>query len=45
MEGPFQAETQNKRIAAVTDRIGLSSRRFIEIFDRQLGLTPTVSAG
>jgi AraC-like DNA-binding protein len=29
-------------VAAVTDRIGLSSRRFIELFRRQVGLTPKV---
>ncbi|HEX4022506.1 MAG TPA: helix-turn-helix domain-containing protein [Acidobacteriaceae bacterium] len=28
------------KIAAITDRIGLSSRRFIQVFHQQVGLTP-----
>lgn len=31
---------QTKTIADVTDKIGLSSRRFIELFRREVGLTP-----
>ncbi len=30
------------RVAVVTDRLGLSSRRFIELFRRQTGLTPKI---
>jgi AraC-like DNA-binding protein len=40
--GEFQGLSHNGRIGAVTDRIGLSSRRFIELFRRQVGLTPKV---
>lgn len=29
-------------IAVTTERVGLSSRRFIELFRRQVGLTPKV---
>lgn len=38
----FERSTHCARIAAVTDRIGLSSRRFIELFRREVGLTPKV---
>jgi len=38
----LQAATQNAKIAAVTDHIGLSARRFIELFRHQVGLTPKV---
>jgi AraC-like DNA-binding protein len=31
---------QGARVAAVTEQIGLSSRRFIELFRRQVGLAP-----
>jgi AraC-like DNA-binding protein len=38
----FQASTHNGQIATVTNQIGLSARRFIELFRRQIGLTPKV---
>ncbi len=38
----FQHSTHNGRIDAVTQQIGLSPRRFIELFHRQVGLTPKV---
>ncbi|MDQ2842258.1 MAG: AraC family transcriptional regulator [Acidobacteriota bacterium] len=38
----FQQPACADRVAVVTDRIGLSSRRFIELFRRQVGLTPKV---
>ena len=40
--GQFRRSAHAGRVAAVTDRIGLSSRRFIELFRRQVGLTPKV---
>lgn len=36
----FQAAPQVARIADVTERTGFSSRHFIELFRRQVGLTP-----
>ncbi len=38
----FAHPAQSTRVAAVTDRIGLSPRRFIELFRRQTGLAPKV---
>lgn len=38
----FRGCANTARIADVTDSIGLSSRRFIELFSRQVGLTPKV---
>ena len=38
----FQETSHACRIATVTDQIGLSSRRFIELFRRQVGLGPKV---
>ncbi len=38
----FQHSAYAARMAALTDRIGLSSRRFIELFRRQVGLSPKV---
>jgi AraC-like DNA-binding protein len=38
----FQQSAHAGRVAAVTDQIALSSRRFIELFRRQVGLTPKV---
>lgn len=38
----FQNRGQGKRIDAVTGAIGLSARRFIELFHHQVGLTPKV---
>jgi AraC-like DNA-binding protein len=40
--GQFQQESHGCRIAKVTDEIGLSPRRFIELFRRQVGLAPKV---
>lgn len=36
----FQAAPHVTRIADVTERTGLSSRHFIDLFNRQVGLTP-----
>jgi len=36
----FLSVPHAKRISEVTDRIGLSQRRFIQIFDEEVGLTP-----
>lgn len=36
----FEQSANAGRVAALTDRIGLSSRRFIHLFRRQVGLTP-----
>ena len=38
----FQRSAHTGKVAAATDGIGLSSRRFIELFRRQVGLTPKV---
>ena len=38
----FQHPACPGRVAAVSDCIGLSARRFIELFHRQVGLTPKV---
>jgi AraC-like DNA-binding protein len=38
----FQGAPHAARVAAVSERIGLSSRRFIELFHRHVGLTPKV---
>jgi AraC-like DNA-binding protein len=38
----FQRLAYPGRVGAVSDRIGLSPRRFIELFRRQVGLTPKV---
>ncbi len=38
----FQRPAHNGRVAAVSERIGLSSRRFIELFRGQVGLRPKV---
>jgi AraC-like DNA-binding protein len=38
----FRQSAHAARVAAVTNRIGLSSRRFIELFRRQVGLPPKV---
>jgi methylphosphotriester-DNA--protein-cysteine methyltransferase len=36
----FQGTPETQRIAAVTDQIGLSSSRFINVFRKEVGLTP-----
>lgn len=38
----FRQPAHNARVAEVTEETGLSSRRFIELFRRQVGLTPKV---
>ncbi len=38
--GQFQRGPGTQSIAAVTERIGLSPRRFIQVFREQVGLTP-----
>jgi AraC-like DNA-binding protein len=38
--GEFHAAPGGKSIAAVTDRTGFSARRFIDLFEREVGLTP-----
>jgi AraC-like DNA-binding protein len=38
----FREPGHATRVHAVTERIGLSPRRFIELFERQVGLTPKV---
>jgi AraC-like DNA-binding protein len=38
----FQRPTVNCSVRAVCEQIGISSRRFIELFHRQVGLTPKV---
>jgi AraC-like DNA-binding protein len=38
----FRASAHTARVAAVTDRIGLSPRRFVELFRGQVGLPPKV---
>lgn len=38
----FGRSAPGRKIAEVTERIGLSPRRFIEVFRRQVGLTPKV---
>lgn len=40
--GHFQRAPHAARIAVVSERIGLSPRRFIEVFHRHVGLTPKV---
>ena len=40
----FQRATGRLSVAEVTDRVGLSSRRFIELFHNEVGLTPKVFA-
>jgi AraC-like DNA-binding protein len=36
----FHGAPETQKIAAVTDRIGLSARRFIDVFRKEVGLTP-----
>jgi AraC-like DNA-binding protein len=36
----FSGVPDTRSVSDVTDRIGLSSRRFIELFDEEVGLTP-----
>lgn len=36
----FRCSTDGGRVAEVTERIGLSARRFIQLFHQQVGLTP-----
>jgi AraC-like DNA-binding protein len=36
----FQMAPHGETIAGVTDRVGLSARRFIDVFEREVGLTP-----
>jgi AraC-like DNA-binding protein len=36
----FHSTPETQKIAAVTDRIGLSARRFIDVFRKEVGLTP-----
>jgi AraC-like DNA-binding protein len=36
----FRSSEHGARVTAVTERIGLSSRRFIQLFHQQVGLTP-----
>ena len=36
----FHGAPETRTIADVTNRIGLSARRFIEVFEREVGLTP-----
>jgi methylphosphotriester-DNA--protein-cysteine methyltransferase len=36
----FRSPARSDSVAAVTARIGLSSRRFIQLFHQQVGLTP-----
>ena len=36
----FRGAPETRTIADVTGRIGLSARRFIEVFEREVGLTP-----
>jgi AraC-like DNA-binding protein len=38
--GEFHAATGGRSIAAVTDRTGFSARRFIDVFEKEVGLTP-----
>ncbi len=38
----FRRSAHNGRVAAITEQIGLSPRRFIELFRQQTGLTPKV---
>ena len=38
----FQRPNHDGKIASVTGQIGLSSRRFVELFRQQVGLTPKV---
>ena len=38
----FQRLRHGNRVDAVSERIGLSARRFIELFHKQVGLTPKV---
>jgi len=38
--GEFHAVPEGRSIAAVTDRTGFSARRFIDLFEREVGLTP-----
>ncbi len=40
----FQTATGRLSVAEVTERVGLSSRRFIELFRNEVGLTPKVFA-
>jgi AraC-like DNA-binding protein len=40
----FSGVPHTLSISEVTDRVGLSSRRFIEIFDQEVGLTPKLYA-
>jgi AraC-like DNA-binding protein len=36
----FQRVPQDRTIADMTDRVGLSARRFIQVFTKEVGLTP-----
>jgi len=36
----FQRVPQDRTVADVTDRVGLSARRFIQVFTEEVGLTP-----
>lgn len=36
----FSGVPHTRTVSAVTDRVGLSSRRFIQLFDEEVGLTP-----
>jgi AraC-like DNA-binding protein len=36
----FRADTSARRVAEVTEQVGLSSRRFIQLFTREVGLAP-----
>jgi AraC-like DNA-binding protein len=38
--GEFHTAPEGRSIAAVTDRTGFSARRFIDLFEREVGLTP-----
>lgn len=40
--GQFRSVRHGGRIDAVSEQIGISARRFIELFHRQVGLTPKV---
>jgi AraC-like DNA-binding protein len=40
--GEFQGQAHDGKVSSVTERIGMSSRRFIELFRREVGLTPKV---
>ncbi|HEV1996462.1 MAG TPA: helix-turn-helix domain-containing protein, partial [Candidatus Acidoferrum sp.] len=38
--GEFQAAPQGQKIVEVTGRTGFSARRFIDLFEKEVGLTP-----